>query len=314
MGAQLEGGKRPAIILVASDEEWASRSIDSVLVAQGYAVLRSRSGTALVNAVRAAAPDAIILDSAAREMDPHDLLRQVTSQLGPATPVLVFSTHPVSRPDRLQALAAGAWAILSHPIDGEGLVLQLRTFLAAKEDSDTAKGINLIDNPTGLYSALGLAKRAREIGAEAMRRRQPLACVAVAPLLDDVEPGGDVSETQVAAHLAAVLLQIGRVSDAIGRFGEREFGVVAPATDSVGAEKMVARLRNVLGSNPIRCNGRDVPIHIGVGCKAVSNFAESPIDALEMLVRASVSLRATLSATVGDPASGLSAPRSTLPS
>jgi PleD family two-component response regulator len=307
---------RPAVILLASNEEWTSRALDSVLGQAGHAVLRARSGINVLDLARATAPDAFLLDSALRDVDALDTCARIRSELGPGTPVLIFSSSAVGRPERVKALTAGAWAVLNHPIDGETLVLQLKTFLASKAASDAIRELNMLDGSTGLYSARGLARRAREIGAEAIRLRTPLACVAVTALADngDQISTAVLSADQLTAHVASVLARFGRVSDAIGRVGDSEIGLVAPATDAAGAERMVSRLQQSLVRSPLRFDGRELPVQIRVSFRAVDNFAESTIDAMEMLVRASGSLRSAQPHTSAIAGSRASDPDPSLPS
>jgi GGDEF domain-containing protein len=186
-------------------------------------------------------------------------------------------------------------------VDGEALLIQLRTFVAAKYAADRLEEENLLDEMTGLYSMRGLARRAREIGAEAYRMRVPLACVALAPVGSLAHPPpGHIGEsardetTQLIGHLGSVLKSSGRVSDAIGRLGS-EFAVVAPATDDAGVRGMLNRFRTALEAAPLGANGAGRLIEVKAGYQAVPNYAESSVDAVEMLVRASSALRDSLS-------------------
>jgi diguanylate cyclase (GGDEF)-like protein len=216
--------------------------------------------------------------------------------VNPSTPIVLTAASATTRADRLRAFAAGAWEFYAQPLDGEALLAQLSVFLSAKQDADRMRAENLLDGLTGLYSMRGLARRAREIGAEAYRLRIPLACVAFSPtstdetLLDSAEPRRG---EHVVEHVGRILRNTGRVSDAIGRFGQSEFGMVAPATDERGVLKLVNRLQAAMDTNPLR-GGAASTIGFKVGYDVVGNYADSPVDAVEMLLRASSALHAVL--------------------
>jgi diguanylate cyclase (GGDEF)-like protein len=195
---------------------------------------------------------------------------------------------------RLAALRAGAWEFLSQPLDGEVLLLKLQSYMKAKRAMDRLSDDSLVDQTTGLYNLRGLARRAREIGAEAARRHESLACVALAL---DVEPAADSDDqseevtARLVEHLGAVCRRSGRLSDAIGRLGQAEFGIIAPATEATGAVRLVERLRGSLESEPVDVHGVEQPLKIRAGYCAVADFSESAVDAVEMLLRATTALR-----------------------
>ena len=78
---------------------------------------------------------------------------------------------------------------------------------------------NLLDSGTGLYNMRGLARRAKEIGADALRRREALACVVFAPETEpEVEEESPTDELlRMSDQVGAIFRQVGRVPDAIGR-------------------------------------------------------------------------------------------------
>ena len=83
----------------------------------------------------------------------------------------------------------------------------------------------------------------------------------------------------------------GRSSDAIGRLGQSEFAVIAPATSSEGALRLIQRLGGTIESSPIPVRGGERYLKVRAGYCAVPDFAESPVDAVELLLRATTALR-----------------------
>jgi diguanylate cyclase (GGDEF)-like protein len=206
---------------------------------------------------------------------------------------VITTSGPSGRTQRLEAYRAGAWEFLGQPLDGEALLLKLNTFLQCKREVDGLREENLLDPGTGLYNMRGLSRRAREIGAEAFRRRDPIACVVFAPDADedDTEPQEDEEARRMSDQVAVLFRQAGRASDAIGRLGQSEYGVIAPATGPDAAIRMVRRLGGVIESSPIPVRGGEKTLRLRAGYCAVADFAESSVDAVELLLRATTALR-----------------------
>jgi diguanylate cyclase (GGDEF)-like protein len=139
----------------------------------------------------------------------------------------------------------------------------------------------------------GLARRAQEIGADVFRRRDALACIVLSP-----EPEGagadepaDEEVQRIAEQVGQLFRRSGRSSDAIGRLGHSEFAVIAPATSSDGALRLIQRLGGSIESAPIPVRGGERYLKVRAGYCAVPDFAESPVDAVELLLRATTALR-----------------------
>ena len=82
-----------------------------------------------------------------------------------------------------------------------------------------------------------------------------------------------------------------RFSCAIGRLGEAEFAVIAPATGPEGALRLVHRLTRTVESATIPVRGGERSVRVQAGYCAVRDFAESTVDAVELLLRATTALR-----------------------
>ena len=132
-----------------------------------------------------------------------------------------------------------------------------------------------------------MARRAREIGADAIRRREALACVVFAPEteLDADDEAPEEELVRMSDQVGAVFRQVGRVSDAIGRLGP-EFAVIAPATGADGAVRLVEPAGRRVEATRIPVRGGERSVRVKAGYCAVPDFAESPVDAVELLLRA----------------------------
>lgn len=288
---------RPPLVLVASDHEWSSRSFESILSPEGFAVLHAHTGQQALALVRSVQPDAVLVSLQLPDMAGLDVCRQFRAEslLSPATPLLVTTSGQLGRAERLEALRAGAWELIVQPADAEVFLLKLRNYVRARFECESLHDASLLDQLTGLYNARGLARRAREIGAEALRRHDPLACVAIAPETEMTEAADlqlvDVVASHLATHLGEFLRDHGRLSDAIGRVGRTEFAIVAPATETNGAIRMVERIESSMATRPLTIDGRERSVKLRVGYAAVPDLADASIDAVELLLRATAALR-----------------------
>jgi diguanylate cyclase (GGDEF)-like protein len=285
------------LVLIANDQEWSARSLESILGPHGYSVVRAYTGQQALERARTAQPDLIILDAQMPDMHGFEVCRTLRSdpRFSATTPIVITTSGPSGRSQRLEAYEAGAWEFLGQPLDGEALLLKLGTFLRSKREVDALREESMLDPGTGLYNMRGLARRAKEIGAEAFRRRDPLACVVFSPEAEGEEAAADASEDdegqRMSDQVGLLFRQAGRSSDAIGRLGQSEFAVIAPGTGPDAAVRLVRRLGGAIESSPIPVRGGERCVKVRAGYCAVPDFAESPVDAVELLLRATTALR-----------------------
>ena len=284
------------LVLIANDQEWSARSLESILAPNGYTVIRAYTGQQALDRALSARPDLVILDAQMPDLHGIEVCRLLREdpRFSVSIPILITTAGPSGRVQRLDAYRAGAWEFLGQPLDGESLLLKLGTYLAAKRGADRMRDESLVDQDTGLYNMRGLSRRAREIGSEVFRRRQPLACLVLAADPVDADPP---TMQQLTGQLGRLLRDRGRTSDAIGRLGDGEFGVIAPATEESGARRLFERIQQSLGVRP--ANGFP-HLTLQAGYSVVQDFGLAEIDAVELLLRATTALRA-LQGTVGTP-------------
>jgi two-component system cell cycle response regulator len=281
---------RAPVVLIVSGHEWASRSLDTVLAPRGYAVYRAYNGQQALDRARSTDPDAVFVERTLPDMSGPELCEQLvtTGLLNPATPLLLTTSGPVTYSQRLEALRAGAWEIVTLPVDAEELLLRLNRYTRAKLEADRLRTGTLIDPATGLYSHSGILQRVREVAAAAERYGRPLACIVF-----DLGNEGNVVTDALLADIARVLRESTRRSDIVGRIGPSQFVVVAPDTPEQGAEVVAERLRRYQAPNGAEAVERPAP---RAGVYAVANAKELGLDPTELVVRA-----ATASRAHGDP-------------
>jgi PleD family two-component response regulator len=285
---------RPPLALIANDQEWSIRSLESILAPHGYAILRAYTGRQTLDLARETTPDLIVIDANFPDMSGMEVCRALRKdpRVGLGVPVLITTAGPRTRQQRLEALKEGAWDFLSLPVDAEELVLRLQASMSLKFEVDRTREESLVDNVTGLYNLRGLMRRARELGSDAYRHGRALACVAFAP---DLSNGDGITLTEEQRLWAAVDLMshvfkdTGRISDAIGRIRFGEFVVIAPGTDEGGALKMAQRLTAAIEAAERRSEA--VGLTLLAGYDAVEDVRESGTQPAALMAGATTALR-----------------------
>lgn len=124
------------LVLIASKEEWISRSLDSILAPRGFLVRKTFTRRDTLVQLQREPPDAVIVDDLAdvRALDFCRELRQ-DEAITRSTPLVLILSTPATRRDRLEAWRAGAWACLGDPLDAEELLAVLDALLPAKLDA-----------------------------------------------------------------------------------------------------------------------------------------------------------------------------------
>ncbi len=278
-----------ALALVASDNEWSARSLESILGAQGIRVLRAQTVEETFAHAEAANCHVVLLDAdlpGLSGLEACQALRTLPG-VGASTPIIMLRPRPWRRDERFEALRAGAWECIGIPADSEELLLQLRTYIAAKSETDAIRAASLVDPLTGAYNALGIMRRIQELASDAIRFSRPLGCVALAP---DPWAAPDRAEAPAvsAEPTFAFLRKVSRASDVIGRTGPAEFMIVAPNSGPDGTLRLARRLLDAADSLP-----RGTPLHVRLraGYFAVDDLRANPIDPADLIRRAAAALR-----------------------
>ena len=279
---------RPVGVLIASEQEWTSRSLASILAPQGYWVQKAFTRAQTVAHIRRDPPDAIIIDEQLPDGDGHELCRDLYEQdlISASTPVFLALSRAPTRRDRLAAMRAGAWACLGEPLDAEELMAALGVFVPAKLDADHARRTGLVDEMTGVYNARGLTRRAQELGADASRRRSGLACILLAPDTESGEP-----PLVLVRRIAQTLRSALRHSDAIGRLEPASFAIVALDTDATQVRHLAERLATAILATDGHTESQPPAFRLRAGFHGVANFRTASIDSAELMLRATAALQ-----------------------
>ncbi len=192
-----------------------------------YSLSTCLSGPEGLEAARAKDPDVILLDIVMPRMDGFEVCRCLKADPTLSSiPVVFLTALGTDRESRLKALAVGAEAFLSKPVNEQELVAQVRAMAKLKE----AHRLHRMEREQ--LAALVL-ERTRELEDELARRRQlEVQLSAKTRTLESV--------FESAPYLMMLVNQEGRVTD-INRMGVRS------------ADKEKAELLGLLGGEVVGC-------------------------------------------------------------
>jgi DNA-binding response OmpR family regulator len=229
-------------ILLANPDEIFARSLESILSAAGYSVLWAPTACSALEQEQRARPDAAIIAMELADDGGGLALCRTLRQgrgLSPSTPIFLTQPSAATRPQRIEALRAGADELWGQPMDPEEFRLRLAAQLRAKAEADRVREEGLLDERSRLWNDRGLLRRAEELLAATIRDHSAIGVAVV-----DIDGDGLRHDWTVGDRVAKGLRRWARLSDAVGRIGTAQFGVVAPRTGPSGCARLGERLLN----------------------------------------------------------------------
>src|SRR5215211_2819889 len=83
----------PPLVLIASDQEWSGRSLETIIGPRGYGVVRAHTGQQVLETVRSTHVDLLILETRLPDVDGIQLCRRLREQrIVPATTPIIMTT------------------------------------------------------------------------------------------------------------------------------------------------------------------------------------------------------------------------------
>lgn len=236
-------------ILVANDQEWTARSLESILAAEGYEVIRAFTGAQAWDKALESRPDLIILDTQLPDISGPEVCRRLRSHpvVGWSVPIILTTAGSNGRSRVAEAMEAGAWDFATQPFDGPLLLARIRTFLQSKAAFDASRADATLDPATGLYNRRGLDMRLSELLADARRRREPVTCVVISAHAHEIEEALDLAEDAAQSITRALRASV-RTSDAVARLSPLDFAIMAPNLDRDAALRVLDRFQRHLAA------------------------------------------------------------------
>ena len=283
---------RPPLVLIASGQEWSARALDSVLAAHGYDVRIAHNGRQLAMHAHDSNPDVLIIEDNLPDLPAIEACRVVRSDpdVSPSTPILITAAPAVLNRTRIEALSAGAWDVVSLPLNAEELVLRLNGYAVAKLEADRAENDSLLDPATGFYNLAGFVRRLTEAAVASARFQRPLGCIVLEASLEarSDEPGeaGDAAWRALTALAEAIRTNV-RTADIGGRVGRTTLAVAAGETDAKGTIRLAERL---VAAAARLADGK-TPLRVHAGCSVDETLGEPDSRPVDVLTRATSALR-----------------------
>jgi CheY-like chemotaxis protein len=279
-------------VLLADRRGWIARAILNVLDPDEWSAVHCYEARELLRTLPRFLPHAIVLNDDLEDIRTDDLLPMLRRDpaVGLITPIVIVSTRAL-RQRRLETLRAGATEHFLFPAEPEAFVLRLRALATARREVEQLTRAVLLDVETGLYNAVGLERRGREIASDARRRHEPVSCVVFAsvPASESV-PTDHPVPLPTASELGGRMREAARFSDAVGRV-EETLVVIAPATGQTGAQRLAERLQRALRSG--EGAGASSAPQVRAAYCAVADFSRATLGVPEMIDRARRTLAAT---------------------
>ncbi|PYO40747.1 MAG: hypothetical protein DMD33_16630 [Gemmatimonadetes bacterium] len=277
--ARTDSAAPPVVLLILAKEQWIAKALPG----DRFTVVQIHTATLARELARDLRPDVIILESDLPDMSGLEACRLLRADLdvGHCVPILMVGRDKPTPEERVTALRAGVWEFLKSPEDAKELPLALEAHIRAKRSIDAALLESALDPAGVLHGRAVLARRARELGGLMARKHSGLACVVLA-----------ADAASADAMLGSRVVRALRISDVVGALSATGIAVLAPGTDQQGAAGLARRLVAAL-SGASAGGAKLVPgTTLRVGYDAVANLKYSPIDPVDLLVRADAAVQA----------------------
>ncbi|MSO92119.1 MAG: diguanylate cyclase [Rhodospirillales bacterium] len=234
----------PLRVLIVEGSANGARRTETVLQAAGMITATLSDPGTITERTLAFAPEAILLDLHMPDCSGRDVASVIRQQRSSASIPIVFLSNETGADARLAATAAGGDDVLSKTVSAKQLVTAVR---AHARRFRGMRSLLVHDGLTGLltYSAFMEALDG-EIG-RSVRSDTPLTVTVVdLDLFRDInESHGHHAADDVLKSLARLLRQRLRKTDALGRLGSDEFGIVLPGSKAEDAVGVIENIREV---------------------------------------------------------------------
>ena len=280
-------------ILIAEDDVITRRTLETLLVKWGYAVVVVRDGVEAWKILQGdAAPRLAILDWMMPRLDGIQICRQARQRPEAPYVYILLLTAKGNQENIINGLEAGADDYLTKPFHALELKARLRSgrrilelqqqLIAAREAFRLQATHDLLTSLWNHAAILDILQRELE---RARRESNPLG-VVMADLdhfkqINDTygHMAGDAVLQEVAKRLSASV----RPYDSVARYGGEEFLIVAPNCDPGRGLNLAQRLRSSLDQKPIDLPEGLLPLTCSLGV-AIGGLASK--DNSDSLLRA----------------------------
>ncbi len=276
-----------ASVLVVDDEEAIRESLRMILEYEGYRVREAANGAEALEAIRKAAPDAVLLDIKMPEMDGLQVLKAIQDR-GYDMPVLIITGHG-DVATAVEATQGGAFDFFEKPLERDRVLVSLRNAvdsyrLLQESREGRAEPDELIGSSPALAqlrevidkaaptpatvlitgeSGTGKELVARALHLKSARRDKPLVQVNCAAIPDEL------IESELFGHEKGSFT--GAVRKQVGKFVAADGGTIF--LDEIGdmSARTQAKVLRVLQNGEVEPVGAHKVVQVDVRVVAATN-------------------------------------------
>lgn len=257
----------PAVVAILDPDPGQVAALAGGLEAAGVQVEVATSAARLLAFLGRQGADLVLTEWRLPDADPRALLRVLRQGGAPPATQIVIHVPVFTEDERVAAIRAGADDVLFKAADRQSAVALL---LARVERGRQVRGLGRHDGLTGLLSYAALVDELEGAIGLAGRAGETLGVVVLDPdhFRRVNERHGHTAGDRLLADLAAGVRRLVRSSDAVGRIGGDEIGILARRCPPDSAVALAEKLRRAAGE--VRVTGPEGPVGVrlsaGVAC------------------------------------------------
>lgn len=276
-------------VLIAEDDHISSKILDNNLRDWGYDVVLARHGKRAWQALQDPAIRMAILDWMMPGMDGPELCARIRRRRKYKYTYVILLSAKDRKQDIISGLSSGADDYMTKPVNYLELRARLMTgqriidledrLLTAQEQ---LKDLASRDSLTRVWNRAEILRFLKE---ESDRSRRQAKSVGV--IMTDIDAfktindrlGHDAGDRALLRVVSRIRRNV-RTSDRVGRYGGDEIIIILPDCNPAGIRMIAERLRQAVGSRPVRCQSERFVVTISAGCSVAG-----PAEDVRALVR-----------------------------
>jgi putative two-component system response regulator len=129
-------GPNGATILIADDDRYAQKAMESLLSVEGFRVVTAQDGQEALERIQESRPDLCIVDFDMPRLNGLETCRRIKGQRDTRLLPVILVTGLLPEDERVRALEAGCDDFLSKPFDQDALLTRIRSLLRIKGLTD----------------------------------------------------------------------------------------------------------------------------------------------------------------------------------
>lgn len=283
-------GRSPVVLVVGEQSEFLSR-LSRELAGEGFRFRDTVFGDTLIDEVHRLAPDCAVISERLLTREALDACNRIRITFDggelPYLPLLYLHGGRGVKA-RIEAVRAGADAVLQKPYHQEELTLRLRYLCSfgrrmARAGEPLPEDKRFLDDLTGFYNRNYLVRRLQEEFKRVERFKEPLSCiVAEIDGLSAIEKKQGLLERDAAVEsVARVLARTSRGNNILAHVAEGRFGILLPNSEVPGAIAFAERVRESIQTHFAGQARFSPPLTITLG---ISSYPHNHLERPEQLL------------------------------